>query len=302
MKICPQCRNTYTDDNLKYCLQDGTPLVGQGASQSDWGEAETIVSPKAPAQVTWQNPSTQNPSAPDWSNVTNPQTEIPPAEKSRTGLIVALTAMITLIVIGGAVAGYLFFGRDRKVEVAQNTANNSKPANTNANLKTNNSVVNANSNTNVNANSNTNANSSWTTPTAKPTLDPDEKEEIRGDVKNVIEYWESSVTDHDLDGHLANYAPTVDYYNGGKVSVAKVRADREKAFTKYDNLKNKITNLKIIPDETGEKAIAVFDKEWDFSTSETFNTGKVQQQLTLGKINGEWLITGEKDLKVYYKN
>ncbi|NNE98769.1 MAG: hypothetical protein HKN25_07085 [Pyrinomonadaceae bacterium] len=26
MKVCPQCQNKYTDDTLKYCLQDGKPL------------------------------------------------------------------------------------------------------------------------------------------------------------------------------------------------------------------------------------------------------------------------------------
>ena len=38
MKQCPQCRTTYTDDTLKFCLADGTFL-------SEMGEEETAVRP-----------------------------------------------------------------------------------------------------------------------------------------------------------------------------------------------------------------------------------------------------------------
>ncbi len=58
--------------------------------------------------------------------------------------------------------------------------------------------------------------------------------------------------------------------------------------------------MKVTPDASGEKATAVFDKEWNFEGAEKYSAGKVQQQLTLGKIGGRWLITGEKDLKTYY--
>lgn len=40
MKRCPQCHSTYTDDALKYCLQDGAQLVAFDLSQ-----AETLITP-----------------------------------------------------------------------------------------------------------------------------------------------------------------------------------------------------------------------------------------------------------------
>lgn len=35
MKRCPSCNRTYTDVSLNYCLEDGTPLLGEGAPAAD---------------------------------------------------------------------------------------------------------------------------------------------------------------------------------------------------------------------------------------------------------------------------
>ena len=46
MKRCPACSRTYADDSLRFCLEDGTPLI---ADQSD---APTITTPAAEAPPT----------------------------------------------------------------------------------------------------------------------------------------------------------------------------------------------------------------------------------------------------------
>jgi hypothetical protein len=61
-----------------------------------------------------------------------------------------------------------------------------------------------------------------------------------------------------------------------------------------------ISNLSVTPDATGERATAVFDKEWVFDGAEKSSSGKVKSELQMRKINGEWKITSERDLKVYY--
>src|SRR5882762_6486504 len=43
MKRCPTCNRSFDDDTLSFCLEDGTPLVRDGASRAD--SQETIVSP-----------------------------------------------------------------------------------------------------------------------------------------------------------------------------------------------------------------------------------------------------------------
>ena len=302
MKICPQCQTAYTDDNLQFCLQDGARLTAQSDSQ-DFGETETVVSPKYTPDKTLVSPGfSTNKVNVDWQQTGNPGSNnfnIPFSDqqppKSKTGLTVALTILVTLLLVGGGIAGYYFYRRSQKTETAQNINNNSVQVNANSsNKKTNANAANANADWNKTTPSPT------ATPTPQPTLDPQEKKEVETGVKTVIEDWKDSTENLDLDSHISSYADTVDYYNAGKVSSDKVRADREKAFSTYDNLKVNIDNVKITPDATGKKAVVVFDKEWNFYNDEKSNSGKVQQQLTFEKINGSWLITGEKDLKVYY--
>ena len=49
MKQCPQCRTTYTDDSLRFCLADGTVLA-------EIGEEETVVRPGGAAAVPTAHP------------------------------------------------------------------------------------------------------------------------------------------------------------------------------------------------------------------------------------------------------
>jgi ketosteroid isomerase-like protein len=116
----------------------------------------------------------------------------------------------------------------------------------------------------------------------------------------VIDDWEEASENRDTNRNLNNYADTVDYYKAGRVGLGRVRADKQNAFSQYDSINFNISNMKITPDASGDKATAVFDKEWTFEGDEKYSSGKVQQQLTLSKIGGKWKITGEKDLKVYY--
>lgn len=252
-----------------------------------WTESETLVSPKQTdkMRVEWQNQTSQN------APVSREIIVASPPRKSNTALIVALTALATLLLVGAAVVGFVFYKRGVKEEVINI---NTKPP-------TNIIVPNVAQNSNANTNANSNANQTPTaTPTPKPTLNPKEADEIKSDVKDVIKDWNEALEDHDLDSHLERYADSVDYYKSGSVGVGKIRADKQRAFEAYDNINLDISNLKITPDASGEKATAIFDKEWKFEGEEKFSKGKVQQQLQFAKINGKWRITGEKDLKVYY--
>lgn len=310
MKYCPNCRTNYTDDTLKFCLQDGSPLTQVADSNTDsspdmptvaFDDAATIASSRQVEQIrvpvqkptldSWeQNWETRNTASPP------PPVPQPEARKSNTGLIVALTALVTLLLLGGALGAW-YFMNNRKTEVAVNV-NTAPRTNRSANVN-----LPANQGAN-NQNLNANAVAATPSPTAapKPTLKPEEAQNVITDVEYVIDDWEEASENLEIDRHLGNYAATVDYYKAGKVGQARVRADKQKAFETYDAINFDISNMKITPDETGEKATAVFDKEWSFEGAEKNSSGKVQQQLTLVKVGGKWKIAGEKDLKVYYVN
>lgn len=314
MKICPHCRNTYTDDSLQYCLQDGTPLNDYKPSEAPtaaWNnettnEAETLVKPRQSAA----NYETQkSASRQDWqpSEETVFATAPPEPEKSNTLKVVLLTllGMVVLLGIGGVAAFVIWKNSRREVANANTRPVNAKTPVANKSLNSNqNDNVNTNLNTNVNANTNanTNINANVPTPTPKPTLNPEQLAQTKEDVGNVIDDWKSSYESLDLEYAMSYYAETVDYYNVGKVGIGRVRADKQRAFDAYDTINFNISNLVVTPDATGDRATAIFDKEWNFENSEKTNSGKVQQQMQLVRSGGKWKITGEKDLKVYYIN
>jgi hypothetical protein len=305
MKFCPNCQTTYTDDTLRFCLQDGTQLAEVPDAVTDmptvaFNEPETIVTPKTPQQVVRINlPQQQNQEPVERPQIIEQpriveQPRIAPqhieTKKSNTALTVLATILGMLVIFGIGGAWYLL--NSRKTEVAAvnaNTVPTNRPLNSNsANVQTlNNNTVKPTA-------------TPTATPIPKPTLEAGAAKAITGDVKDTVDAWVNSSESLDLDGNLDYYADSVDYYIAGRVNRARVRTDKQRAFDQYDSINFNVSNMKITPDASGEKATAVFDKEWKFEGEEKYSSGKVQQQLTLSKINGRWLITGEKDLKTYY--
>jgi serine/threonine-protein kinase len=122
-------------------------------------------------------------------------------------------------------------------------------------------------------------------------------------VAATLEQWAATLNSGDLDAHMGFYADTLDtYYNRRGVPAAQVRADLERALDLYDTVDVQVSDVRVTPDSTGTHAVAIFDKTWDFDGGDgKRSSGKVQQQFMLAKSGGRWLITGEQDLKVYYK-
>ncbi len=294
MKVCPNCRTEYTDDALQYCLEDGTPLVDLSKKSVEFNtESETLVSPKRVEPIRFEPPSSYQNSKTEWET-SQPVIVEREDKKSNTAAIVALSVIGTILILGlGGVGAWLLSNSRQNAAVANNNA------------PTPNRAVNVNAANNQNSNANANlatpTPAPTPTPTARPTINPEQAKTVTGDVKDVIDNWKDASENLDIAGSMSNYADTVDYYIGGRVGVAKVRADKERAFRDYDSINFNIDNLRVIPDPTGEKATAIFDKEWKFEGADKYSAGKVQQQLTLTKINGRWLISAEKDLKLYYK-
>ena len=300
MKICPHCQTTYTDDNLQFCLQDGNKLAAYSVPNSqiqtaEWNnEPQTVVrsGDQQQMRINLQEPPAAVP--PTFSTAPQTQYDASPPRKSRWLLVVLglLAVFVLLMGIGGI--GAWFYLNSRGLAVVQNTNTSS-----NSNLSNANSEVNSNVNS---ANSNT---TPVPTPTPKPILKPAELEAAKKEVESVIYGWKASAENHNLDTNLSNYADSVDYYKGGKISKGKLKSSKEPAYKKYDAISIDIGNMKVVPDPTGEKATATFDKTWDFAGTdkdgnEVFNSGSVQQQLILTKIEGKWKITSEKEIKVYY--
>lgn len=271
MKICPACRTQYSDDTLLFCLQDGSRLEAVTISDMPTialSETETVVSPSrrsAPGSMA----------------------TVADSQKSRTGIAVAATAAIMLVIFAIVGAGaWLYLNRTR-TETNRNSADAQVTPSPRAN------GVNQTPTPAVKP-------SPVPSPTPAANIEPAAEAQMRKDIAETLESWRSGSESLDLDDYMEHYAPTVDYYNKPGASAAFVRADKERAFSRYDTIWVGISEVTITPGNDGVTATAEFDKEWEFRGAGR-STGKVRQMLKFRKIDGEWLIVAEKDLKLYYK-
>jgi hypothetical protein len=272
-----------------FCLQDGTPLVEAGFLSEETltlGEMETVVSHKISDQQ-FRDTSPQNWQTNQTGQAASPQ--VAPASKQSFPIILALLLFFLVICVAG-VGLLIYLQKGSPLDNSNLLLANA--SNTNA-IKSDSKPVSATPNQ-----SETNKNKKADVKTTSI-----DEEEIKAEVSERLENWKSDAEMLDLDSYMSNYAETVDYYNKNSADWDFVRRDKEKAFKKYDSIEITLSNLKITPDESGQSAIVILDKEWNFSNIEgETNSGKVRQQITLKKFGNKWLITGEKDLQVYYIN
>ncbi len=270
MKRCPSCSTQYTDDTLAYCLQDGTPLAAMFGD-----DTPTVVLGKTGPAVTTPGDRANMPTAPG---------------PGRTGLgtpvIVFITAAAMLALFSVVGVGAWLYMRNARTEVAINT-----------------SVPGSYADQRIAANSTPLPDKQTPSPSPKPTDEPTprpvDEAKVRAEVTQQLDSWKSRSESLDLNAHIAHYAPTVDYYSKGGASAAFVRADKQRAFSRYSYISIELSDISI--KAVGDTATAVFDKEWNFE-GESDSSGKVRQMIRFRRIDGRWLITAEKDLKLYYKN
>lgn len=306
MKYCPSCQTEYADETLQFCLQDGTRLksaAGASPTAAYGTEPETVFAPARGGESGRFDPqkaATQNLPPNQFPPPTYLPPDSPPAKKSNTPLVVAVTMLGTVLLIGavGALA-WLYLKKDG-TEIAGNTngapnkANqsfNDEPAK-NSNAKKSPTPAKTNANANDNGAANGNANS-----TPPPPID---RAQVVSDVSDTIDNWRLQSEARSVDTYMNNYAETIDYYNKRGATRVYVRGDKARVFSKYDSIRFEITNLTVTSDASGETATALFDKEWEFENVQKTSKGKVRQELRLRKFSGKWRITSEKDLKVYY--
>lgn len=167
MRHCPICDERYTDETIKFCTKDGTPLVEDApnfvimpsesieAPPADLGE-ETVIRRKHDTGFTLPERDPERIVVPtaqrEEPRIRPRQVYYQPPEPPNTAKVIALTIVGTLVVLSFGAGLFWLFQKD---PVVMNV--NTNPINLNANLNTN-LGFNSNFNFNTNANVNTNAN------------------------------------------------------------------------------------------------------------------------------------------------
>lgn len=125
MKICPRCQRTYPDDNLNFCLDDGSVLTQAGPATPP----ETVLM----NQPRMTDPNTGQPSQPGMQagwNTAPQQYSVQPKKSSKTWLwVLGILALVGLL-CGGGIIGFFAYVASK---VDSNTVSNTS---TNTNKKT----------------------------------------------------------------------------------------------------------------------------------------------------------------------
>src|SRR5688572_17527171 len=103
MKICPRCQKTYADDNLNFCLEDGSVLTQASAPPSPAsysGAPPTVAQQTVPSQPNWQSQPQQQPQ--------NYGTQAP-KKSSKAWVWVLLILGLVILLCGGGIFGLLYY-------------------------------------------------------------------------------------------------------------------------------------------------------------------------------------------------
>lgn len=292
MKICPQCQTRYTDDTLRFCLQDGALLGDAPQSETptaEYSEAEIHARGERPSDAVSQETQWRK------SEVTRVGQGKEGKKSSAAPLLAAVAILVLFLIAGGTGLGLWLYFRDWKDGGSGNKlANVNVPTPTLAPIATRTPPINTPTPAQTVIPTPTPATPTPTPPLPGPAL-------ARREVEQTIFAWKSDIESLNINGLMAHYAGTVDYYLKRGADRNFVRADKMRAFSRFNSIDITITNMSISLDTAGERATAVFDKEWVFAGARR-TSGMVQSQLKLVNVGGRWLITGERDLRVYRRN
>src|SRR5690242_541887 len=173
MKRCSTCNRTYTDPNLRFCIDDGTPLTDVEPENDD----ATVVTPHK-QDDSWNAVGYQP-----------PRPYVPPGGQTKrrrvwpwlVGIAGAFIVGIFVIAIAAALMVPRLARQAHEAEINANRRaenSNTAPPETNAN-------INANTNTNINANTNTNTNTNENVEAAPPT----DHDHVLTQLKDIENEW-----------------------------------------------------------------------------------------------------------------
>lgn len=212
MKRCPTCNQAFTDPNLSFCIDDGTPLqnveAGLGPDQDEATVVSSAARPQASAEPAYQPPGDYVP----------PGTPPPKGGRSVWPWVIGCSAILLIAIVGLVIAGKFLLPVIKGV--GQNTNN------ANVNRENINSNLNANASPEP-ANLNANDNSAWIQ-TAAPT---DESEVL------------STLTDLEHEWTVANI-------NADKKKLARILGDDYVSTTSDGKTQGKADYLKTIERDT----------------------------------------------------
>jgi len=179
MKQCPKCGNSYTDDTLRFCLEDGTPLIfaDEQPTVMRSGGRDANKTEELPNFVTGQAGDGIRVTVPTAEPATQAQQILAPA-KSRSILLTVLIAVVALgglvVIATAGIAGFLYYSNTGRSQIAISNSSTPTP--------------------------------SWNTPESTPSNDETNLDEQIEKLKKQIEGISNSNSDTDVTIEEDNFA------------------------------------------------------------------------------------------------
>lgn len=268
MKVCPKCNSSYTDETLNFCLTDGVPLVPQEILDEYLSKQNSKSWHTAETLVDARLPGSSarmtaiNPPAPTFEMGGDATKELGVGKSNRAMMVIL--SFLVVIALGSTVWWFMRTDASGRGFLSENGPTPPKHA-----------IV---------------------------QLTPEQDALVKKELTEFMTVWAKTNSAKDTDAHLALYANTLEVYYGesGK-DKNHVRADRLRAYQRYDTVQMSVDKVKISPEST-ESATVVFDKSWTMKNDKKTSTGSVEQEIHVSKTSGKWLIDSERDLRVYFIN
>jgi hypothetical protein len=276
VKRCPTCKRTFTDPNLSFCTEDGTPL----AQVVDEPSEETVVNPSAGSAGRAEESSAagnrdQPAYQPPRSYVPAPQ----PTKRKAWPWVIGILAFVLIAIAGLGIAAAVFVPRMLRAAVNSNSSNANvrsyRPSNLNAN---------SNANANVNPSQN-NENDNEESSAAPPT----DQEEALAQLTDLENDWTVANLNADkkkLDRILADdyVGKTGDGKEHGKAEYIKtVEPDNTIQKWNFEDLKVSLIGARATL--TGIIRLQVKDQELAFNFVDKFVWRDGRWQATGSEVN-----------------
>lgn len=287
MKYCPLCESQYSDETLRFCLQDGTTLTSNVRQSSidtvAFSNPLTIEKFQQTEEMRVNFPNqTQNRVEPVFVAPT-----IQTQTKHNKSLRMFWTVGLPVLVVFGAFGlGSWFYLNKQNQALKRNSEEKVVVQNpVEKNLLANTSIA--------------PAETAAENP-KQPEATNSENNEAKKEVTDFINSWKKAFESRNLADFTAKYAEKVDYYEKSQTDLKEIRNEIQKTFTDYKEIEITLNNIRIAVDNEDDKATAVFDKEWSFETDKDLSEGKAHIKLQFQKNGAEWKIVSEQNLKTYY--
>ena len=170
MKRCPTCGKNYTDQNLSFCIEDGTPLVPATA------EDEPVTGEQSDRPSDWKGPAYEPPG-----------TYVPPGGSNKRRVwpwVLVIFGVLVIGIVGMSIAAAFLLPGMMRTPASQNAAPRNANVESNSNQRSN---LNANSLNHNSAEAEENTND---VPRADvDSTAPTDKEQVLGQLKDIENDW-----------------------------------------------------------------------------------------------------------------